>query len=112
VRIKLINENAGEYRVFRLFFQKVYVTGDRAKFAFAGAAVVNLAWFFRRRLLERELAKLDFELLNRSPDEIELTKIIREINNDFRTLMADAQVRGMEKEASVLRFCRARGGQD
>jgi hypothetical protein len=120
VRIKFINEIASEYRVFRLFLQKVYVTGDRAKFAFAGAAVVvpyepaqnpaetrlyhlyNLAWFFRRRLLERELAKLDFELLNRSPNEMELTKIIREISNDFRTLMADAQVRGMEKEASVL----------
>jgi hypothetical protein len=62
----------------------------------------NLAWFFRRRLLERELAKLNFELLNIPPKEQEIKKIIREIGNDFRTLLADAQVRGMEQEAAVI----------
>jgi hypothetical protein len=53
-------------------------------------------------LLERELTRLDFELLSRSPDEIQLKTVIDEISNDFRTLMADAQVRGMEKEAAVI----------
>ena len=62
----------------------------------------NLAWFFRRRLLERESTRLDFELGNRSPDELELKAVIDEINNDFRTMIADAQVRGMEKEAAVI----------
>jgi hypothetical protein len=120
VRIKFTNENVNEYRVFRLCLQKVDLTADAASFAFAAAAVVvpyepaanptetrlyhlyNLAWFFRRRLLERELTRLDFELSNRSPDELELKTVIGEISNDFRTLIADAQVRGMEKEAAVI----------
>jgi hypothetical protein len=120
VRIKFTNDNINEYRVFRLCLQQVDVTGDAADFSFAAAAVVvpyepaanpaetrlyhlyNLAWFFRRRLLERELTRLDFELLNRSPNELALKTIIAEISNDFRTLIADAQVRGMEKEAAVI----------
>jgi len=94
--------------------------GDTATFAFAAAAVVvpyepannpketrlyhlyNLAWFFRRRLLERELTKLDWELDNNPPNEENLRKIIREIGNDFTTLLADAQVRGMEQEAAAI----------
>jgi hypothetical protein len=120
VRIKFVDLDFDEYRVFRVFLQEVDVIGDTATFSFAAAAVVvpyepannatetrlyhlyNLAWFFRRRLLERELDKLNFELDNNPPSEENLTKIIREIGNDFMTLMADAQVRGMEKEASVI----------
>jgi hypothetical protein len=126
VRIKLFNRNGDEYRVFRLCLQKVDAKQDEADFAFVVAAVLvpyepannptetrlyhlfNLAWFFRRRLLERELDKLEFELLNiPSKEQIaskeqELKKIIREISNDFRTLLADAQVRGMEQEAAVI----------
>jgi len=120
VRIKFLNEVVSEYRVFRLCLQKVCVTGDEVNFYFAAARVVvpyepaanptetrlyhlyNLAWFFRRRLLERESTRLDFELGNRSPDELELKAVIDEISNDFRTMIADAQVRGMEKEAAVI----------
>jgi hypothetical protein len=115
VRIKFANEGANEYRVFRLCLQEVEVTGDAANFAFAAAAIVvpyepandpketrlyhlyNLAWFFRPRLLERELTKLDDELLNRPRNKPNLENIIDEISNDFRTMLADAQVRGMEQ---------------
>jgi hypothetical protein len=120
VRIKFVGLDFDEYRVFRVFLQEVDVIGDTAIFTFAAAAVVvpyepannpketrlyhlyNLAWFFRRRLLERELSKLEWELDNNPPSEENLTKIIREIGNDFTTLLADAQVRGMEKEAAVI----------
>jgi len=120
VRIKFSNEDAAEYRVFRLCLQKVDVTADVATFAFAAAAVIvpyepassptetrlyhlyNLAWFFRRRLLERELNKLKSELLNRPRNKLALEKIICEISNDFRTLLADAQVRGMDQQATVI----------
>lgn len=120
VRIKFADEDVNEYRVFRFCLEKVDVTADEAHFAFAAAAIVvpyepahdpaetrlyhlfNLAWFFRRRLLERELAKLDFELLNKPSNQLELKKIIREIGSDFRTLLADAQVRGMEQQAAVI----------
>jgi hypothetical protein len=121
VRIKFSDQDVSEYRVFRLCLQKVDLREDEeVRFAFVAAAVVvpyepandpkktrlyqlyNLAWFFRRRLLERELSKLDFELLNNPPKEEELKKTIREIGNDFRTLIADAQVRGMEQEAAVI----------
>jgi hypothetical protein len=61
-----------------------------------------LAWFFRRRLLERELNKLKSELLNRPRNKLALEKIICEIGNDFRTLLADAQVRGMDQQAAVI----------
>ncbi|MBV9998384.1 MAG: hypothetical protein JO015_04635 [Verrucomicrobia bacterium] len=61
-----------------------------------------MAWFFRRRLLERELTKLEWELDNNPPKEENLRKIIREIGNDFTTLLADAQVRGMEQAAAVI----------
>ena len=120
VRIKFSDEDVSEYRVYRLGLQKVDVTGDQANFVFIAPAVVvpyepsnnptetrlyhlyNLAWFFRRRVLERELTKLDFELLNRPRNKPELEKIIREIGNDFRTMLADAQVRGMEQPAAVI----------
>jgi hypothetical protein len=120
VRIKFSNEDAAEYRVFRLCLQKVDVTADVATFAFAAAAVIvpyepatsptetrlyhlyNLAWFFRRRLLERELNKLQSEILNRPRNKLALEKIICEISNDFRTLLADAQVRGMDQQATVI----------
>ena len=120
VRIKFTNEDVKEYRVFRLCLQKVDVTEEGADFAFAAAAVVvpyepaknpsetglyhlyNLAWFFRRRLLERELAKLDYALLNRPRNKRDLENIIEEISNDFRTMLADAQVRGMEQQAAVI----------
>jgi hypothetical protein len=120
VRIKFANEDVDDYRVFRLCLQKVDVTAEEATFSFAAAAVVvpyepasnpaetrlyhlyNLAWFFRRRLLERELTKLDTALLNRPRRQAELDKIIREISNDFRTMLADAQVRGMEQQAAVI----------
>ena len=61
-----------------------------------------MAWFFRRRLLERELTKLDDELLNRPRNKPNLENIIDEISNDFRTMLADAQVRGMEQQAAVI----------
>jgi hypothetical protein len=120
VRIKFSDEDVNEYRVFRLCLHKVDVTGDTANFAFAAAAVVvpyepannptetrlyhlyNLAWFFRRRLLERELTKLDYALLNRPRNKGGLEKIICEIGNDFRTMLADGQVRGMEEQAAVI----------
>jgi hypothetical protein len=120
VRIKFTNDDDNEYRVYRLCLQKVDVAGNEANFAFAVAAVVvpyepannptetslyhlyNLAWFFRRRLLERELTKLDTQLLNRPRNKPEVAKIIREIENDFRTMLADAQVRGMEQPAAVI----------
>jgi hypothetical protein len=120
VRIKFSNQYIDEYRVFRLFLQKVDLLGDEANFCFGAAAVVvpyepannpketslyhlyNLAWFFRRRLLERELTKLDAELLNLPRNQAEINQIIREINNDFRTLLADAQVRGMEQQAAAI----------
>jgi hypothetical protein len=120
VRIKFTNEEVNEYRVFRLCLQTVDVTGDAATFAFAAATVVvpyepaknpretglyhlyNLAWFFRRRLLERELAKLDYELLNKPRNKFNLENIIGEISNDFRTMLADAQVRGMDEQAAVI----------
>jgi hypothetical protein len=126
VRIKFLDRDDDEYRVFRLCLQKVDAKPDEADFAFVVTAVVvpyepannptetrlyhlfNLAWFFRRRLLERELGKLEFELLNIPSEEQipskeqKFTKIIREIGNDFRTLLADAQVRGMEQEAAVI----------
>jgi hypothetical protein len=91
-RVKFSKQYNDEYRVFRLCLQNVYVTGDEADFAFAVAAVVvpyepannpketrlyhlfNLAWFFRRRLLERELTKLDYELLNMPSKEQEIKK--------------------------------------
>ncbi len=119
-RIKFVDDTADEYRVFRLCLQEVDVIGDTATFSFSAAAVVvpyepagnpketrlyhlyNLAWFFRRRLLERELTKLEWELDNNPPKEENLRKIIREIGNDFATLLADAQVRGMEQEAAVI----------
>ena len=120
-RIKFGDQHtADEYRVFRLCLQDVDVIGDTASFAFAAAAVVvpyepakkpketrlyhlyNLAWFFRQRLLERELSKLDTQLLNKPRNKPELVKIIREIENDFRTMLADAQVRGMEQPAPVI----------
>lgn len=106
--------------MFRLCLQEVDVIGDTATFTFSAAAVVvpyepannpketrlyhlyNLAWFFRRRLLERELTKLEWELDNNPPKEENLRKIIREIGNDFTTLLADAQVRGMEQAAAVI----------
>jgi len=62
----------------------------------------NLAWFFRRRLLERELQKLDVQLSSDRPDENKVQNIIRDISNDFRTLRADAQVRGMEDPARAI----------
>ena len=120
VRIKFSNEGDADYRVFRLCLQKVDVTADAATFAFAAAAVIvpyesasnpketrlyhlyNLAWFFRRRLLERELNKLSDELLNRPRNKLALENIIGEIGNDFRTMLADAQVRGMEQQAAVI----------
>jgi hypothetical protein len=120
VRIKFRDQNVDEYRVFRLCLQRVEVVADEAGFAFVAAAVVvpyepannptetrlyhlyNLAWFFRRRLLERELTRLDFELLNKRPKEEKLKQIITEIGDDFKTLLADAQVRGMEEEAAVI----------
>jgi hypothetical protein len=120
VRIKFSNQCVDEYRVFRLSLQKVDLKGDEANFSFAAAAVVvpyepasnptetrlyhlyNLAWFFRRRLLERELTKLDTELLNMPRKQAEIEKIIREISNDFRTMLADAQGRGMEQQARVI----------
>jgi hypothetical protein len=120
VRIKFTDEDVDEYRVFRLSLQKAEVTGDEVKFAFAAAAVVtpyepannpketslyhlyNLAWFFRRRLLERELPKLDAALMNRPRNENVVQKVIREISNDFRTMLADAQVRGVEQQAGII----------
>ncbi len=120
VRIKFSSQYVDEYRVFRLSLQKVDLKGDEANFSFAAAAVVvpyepasnptetrlyhlyNLAWFFRRRLLERELSKLDTELLNMPRKQAEIEKIIHEISNDFRTMLADAQVRGMEQQAPVI----------
>src|ERR1700751_4271525 len=120
LRIKFSNEGDADYHVFRLCLQKVDVTADAATFVFAAAAVnvpyeparnpketrlyhlYNLAWFFRRRLLERVLTKLDDELLNRPRNKLALQKIIGEINNDFRTMLADAQVRGMEQQAAVV----------
>jgi hypothetical protein len=120
VRIKFVDQDFEEYRVFRVCLQEVDVIADTATFTFAAAAVVvpyepaknpketrlyhlyNLAWFFRRRLLERELSKLEWELDNNPPNEENLRKIIREIGNDFTTLLADAQVRGMEQEAAVI----------
>jgi hypothetical protein len=120
VRIKFSSQYVDEYRVFRLSLQKVDLKGDEANFSFAAAAVVvpyepasnptetrlyhlyNLAWFFRRRLLERELSKLDSELLNMPRKQAEIEKIIHEISNDFRTMLADAQVRGMEQQAPVI----------
>jgi predicted SnoaL-like aldol condensation-catalyzing enzyme len=40
--------------------------------------------------------------LNKPSNQLELKKIIREIGSDFRTLLADAQVRGMEQQAAVI----------
>jgi hypothetical protein len=120
VRIKFSNDDATEYRVFRLCLQKVDLTANLATFVFAAAALVvpyepadnpketrlyhlyNLAWFFRRRLLERESKKLEAELLNKPRKETALEKIMLEISNDFRTLLADAQVRGMDQQAAVI----------
>src|ERR1700730_17552605 len=119
VRIKF-EEGEDEFRVFRLSLQRGEMTGNEARFTFAAAAVVtpyepaknpqetslyhlyNLAWFFRRRLLDRELTKLDSALLNRPRDDHEIQRVIRDIDNDFRTLLADAQVRGMEQQARVI----------
>jgi hypothetical protein len=133
VRIKFSNQPAGGYVnqpnggycVYRLCLLKVTATGDNADFTFSAAAVVvpyepandpqetglyhlfNLAWFFRRRLLERELealeATLDDDHLIGSARGEKIKKIIRGIDNDFRTLMADAQVRGMEEPTSTVK---------
>lgn len=129
VRFKFANQSDNDYRVFRLCLLKVTETAVKDKdgglkfqaaFNFSVAAVVvpyapannpketalyhlfNLAWFFRRRLLERELIKLDVELRKKPLREEELRNIIDAIDNDFRTLLADAQVRGMEEEISVI----------
>jgi hypothetical protein len=40
---------------------------------------------------------VDSALLNKPRNDHELQKTIRDISNDFRTLLADAQVRGMER---------------
>lgn len=121
------NQPDGGYRVYRLCLQNVTVTGGKAHFAFAAAAVVvpyepannpqetglyhlfNLAWFFRRRLLERELGALDFALSKLPSSEREerereekIKNTIRAIDNDFRTLLADSQVRGMEDPQAAI----------
>jgi hypothetical protein len=119
VRIKFEEED-DEFRVFRLSLQRAEMTENEARFTFAAAALVtpyeparnpnetalyhlyNLAWFFRRRLLDRELARLDSALLNKPRNNNEIQKIIREIDTDFRTLLADAQVRGMEQQSKVI----------
>ncbi len=120
VRIKFEEGNADEYRVCRLILERAEKTENEIRFTFCAAALVtpyepaknpketnlyhlyNLAWFFRRRLLERELTTLDSALLNKPRDDAKLLKIIRDISNDFRTLLADAQVRGMEEQSKVI----------
>ncbi len=120
VRIKFEPEADNEYRVYRLSLQRAEMTENEARFTFAAAAVVtpyepaknpketslyhlfNLAWFFRRRLLDRDLPKLDSVLRNKPRKDNEIQKVIREITNDFRTMLADAQVRGMEDQAAVI----------
>ena len=75
IRIKFAQDEDDEYRVYRLTLKRAEGTEKEVKFAFAVAAVVtpyepalnpretalyhlyNLTWFFRRRLLERELKK-------------------------------------------------------
>ena len=119
VRIKF-EEVDDEFRVFRLSLQRAEMTENEARFTFAAAKLVtpyeparnpketalyhlyNLAWFFRRRLLDRELTKLDSALLNKPRNNNEIQKIIREIDTDFRTLLAGAQVRGMEQQSGVI----------
>ena len=120
IRVKFAEEDDDEYRVYRLTLKRAEGTEKEVKFAFAVAAVVtpyepaqnpretalyhlyNLAWFFRRRLLERELKKLDRQLLNDPPVETLMQNVIRDISNDFRTLLADAQVRGMEQHGTII----------
>jgi hypothetical protein len=120
IRVKFVGENDDEYRVYRLTLKRAEGTKEEVKFAFAVAALVtpyepaqnpretalyhlyNLAWFFRRRLLERELKKLDRQLLNDPPVEQLIQSVISDISNDFRTLLADAQVRGMEENGTVI----------
>jgi hypothetical protein len=89
VRVKFIKQSQGDYDVYRLCLTRVTETSVKdekggitlqAHFTFAMAAIVvpyepannpketglyhlfNLAWFFRRRLLDRELETLDLAL--------------------------------------------------
>jgi hypothetical protein len=119
VRIKF-DDVDNESRVFRLSLQSADMIENEARFMFVAAAVVtpyepannphetslyhlfSSSWFFRQRLLKGELNKLDLELLHRPREQAELEKIIREIGNDFMTMLADAQVRGMEQEGAVI----------
>jgi len=114
-----IKTKIGTESIYRVILRRLEKTVDECRFAFAAASIItsyqpenhsaetrifhlyNMAWFFRRQFLEKHLHishKLTFD-----PPANRLEEEIRSINDDMKALEAEAQVRGVENPANLIK---------
>lgn len=120
LRVKLSAETASE-EIYRVILRRLEKTKEECRFTFAAARIIatfrpenhvretrifhlyNMAWFFRRHFLEKHLSALRELELAESPKKEKLDSAVRAIDDDLKAMLAEAQVRGVEDPARIIK---------